>query len=83
MGAKQFDEGFGGMRVALVAEQVLGGGGEKLGIAAEFDLFVVDANRTEIFGQAFVEPSLSGGIVVIQQHFGEVVRDGAPGFRFG
>ena len=38
------------MRIALVAEHVLGGGGDKFGIAAEFDLFVVDANRTEIFG---------------------------------
>ena len=56
--------------------------GTKFGVAAEFDLFVVDANRAEIFGQAFVEPSLGGGIVVIQQHDGEVVGDRAPGFFF-
>ena len=54
----------------------------KFGIAAEFDLLVVDANRTEIFGEAFVEPSLGGRIVEVQQHSGEVVRDGAPGFLF-
>ena len=70
------------MRIALVTQQILRAGGKKLRIAAEFDLFVVDANGAEIFGKTFVEPSLSGGIVVVQQHSGEVVRDGAPGFFF-
>jgi len=70
------------MRVALVAERILSGGGKKRGVTAESDLSVVDANRSEIFGEAFVEPCLRGGIVVIQQHAGEIFRDGTPGFLF-
>ena len=33
-------------------------------------------------GEAFVEPSLSGRIVEVQQADGEIVRDRAPGFFF-
>jgi len=82
LGAEQFGEGFWRMLIALVTQQILGGGGNEFGVAAEFDLFVVDANRAEILGEAFVEPSLGGGIVVIQQHHGEVVRNRSPGLVF-
>ena len=82
LGAQQFGERLGGMRFFLIAEQVLVDRGREFGVAAEFDLFVVDANGAEIFGESFVEPSLRGRIVVAQQHGGEVVSDGVPGFIF-
>ncbi len=56
------------------------GGGMQLRVAADFVLPVVDADGTEVFGQAFVEPCLDFGIVVVEQQVGEVVGHGAPGF---
>ncbi len=82
LGAQQFGKRLGGTSFFLIAEQVLAERGSEFGVAAEFDLFVVDANGAEIFGESFVKPSLRGGIVVVQQHGGEVVGDGAPGFFF-
>ena len=52
----------------------------QLGVAADFVLLVVEADGTEVFGQAFVEPCLDRRIVVVEQQVGEVVGDGAPGF---
>src|SRR5579862_2800754 len=66
----------------LVAEQICRDRGKKLRIAADLDLFVVDVNRTEVFGEAFVEPSLGRRVVEIQQHHGKVVSDGPPGLLF-
>src|SRR5579864_4535316 len=70
------------MGIALIAEQILADGWLKCGVPADLHLFVVDLNRTEIFGEAFVEPSLGRRIVVIQQRDGEVMRDRPPRFRF-
>jgi hypothetical protein len=45
-------------------------------------LFIVQANRAEVFRQAFVKPPLRQRIVVIEKHMGEVVGHGSPGFFF-
>ena len=73
---------FGGWVSRSLPSRSCSGGGNEFGVAAQFDLFVVDPNRAEILGQAFVEPSLGGGIVVIQQHHGEVVRNRSPRLFF-
>src|ERR1700730_2607961 len=54
----------------------------QFGIAADFDLSIVDTDGAEVFGEPFVEPSLSGRIVVIKQHVSEVVGHLPPGFLF-
>ena len=68
--------------VLLVSQQVFGEPGVQFGIAANFDMLIVEPDRTEIFGETFVEPSLHGRIVVIQQQVREVVSHRAPGFFF-
>ena len=65
----------------LVLQQVLREDGRQFGVAADFDLFVLDANGAEIFGEAFVEPSWHRRIVVHEQQMGQVMGDGAPWFR--
>src|SRR5580698_3255477 len=52
-------------------------------VTTDLVLSVVDADGTEIFGKAFVEPCLDFRIVVVEQQVGEVVGDGAPGFLLG
>src|SRR5580698_2169673 len=52
-------------------------------VTTDLVLSVVDADGSEIFGKAFVEPSLDFGIVVVEEQVGEVVGDGAPGFLLG
>ena len=49
-----------------------------LGNPAEFYLSVIDVNRAEVIGEAFVEPSLRRRIVIFQKHRREIVGDSAP-----
>ena len=68
------------MRIALITEQVFTHRVLKFGVSADFDLAVVNVNRREIFGEAFVEPSLHRGVVEAEKAKGEVVGDGPPRF---
>ena len=51
-------------------------------IAADIHAFVVDAQGTEIFREAFVEPALRGRIVVVHKIVRQRMRDRAPGIGF-
>src|SRR5579862_2593312 len=66
------------MSVYLIAEQILGGGRKELGICSKLDFLIIEVDRTEVFGQAFIEPSLRRRIVVVQKHESKIVGDGAP-----
>src|SRR5215469_17567204 len=70
------------MTVALIAEQVFLNGGLKFGIAADLDLTADKANGAEVFRQAFVEPSLRGRVIEVEQAKGKIAGDGAVGLVF-
>ena len=80
--AKQVGKRFGCAGVALIHEQVPAFGCAESGIAADFDLLIIEPNGSEVFCESFVKPALRRRIVVAQKHQGEVMRHRPPGFRF-
>src|ERR1700733_8829497 len=81
LAAEQLGERLGRIaNLALVLQKIFFIDGLQFWIAANFELLVIEANRREIFGKPFVEPSFDRRIVVIKKKMSEIVGDGAPRF---
>src|SRR5690242_15362093 len=62
---EQFSQRLCRTSVSLVSNEVFFKRGLQLGVTADLDVFVIHADRTEIFGKTLIEPSLSGRIVEV------------------
>ena len=78
LSGEKLGQRLGGVRVALISDEIFLNCRLKLRIGSYFHFSVIETDRAEVFGEALVEPSLSGRIVEVQQADGEIVRNGPP-----
>ena len=75
---QQLGERLGWVRVMLLLQHVRTDRRVHLWVGPDFHFFVIHVHRTKVFGQPFVEPSLSRRIVGVQQHVGKIMSHGPP-----